>query len=177
MRERIESRERIYDGKIVKLDLLSVELPDGKRSAREVINHPGAVAIVGFVDSDTIALVRQYRIAADDILLELPAGTLEPGEEPAVCAEREMQEETGFKPGKLHHLGGIHAAPGYTTEFIHLFVATDLTPSTLPGDDDEFIEVVPVSVSEALRLIDSGQIQDGKTVSGILRALRWRDQS
>jgi ADP-ribose pyrophosphatase len=162
----------IYDGRIIKLDLLDVRLPDGKEARREVIRHPGAVAIVVLDDARNVLLVRQFRAAAGKILLEIPAGTLNPGEVPLTCALRELQEETGFRAEKLEPLGGIYTAPGYTTEFIHLFYATGLIESRLNMDEDEFIEVERVPFAEALTMIDRGEIADGKSVSGLLRVAR-----
>lgn len=170
--EQITGRERIYKGRVVTLDILSVTLPDGVQSKREVVQHPGAVAIVALDDEQNVILVRQYRIAAAQYMVEIPAGTLEPDEPPALCAERELQEEAGYKPGKLEAMGGMYVAPGYTTEYIHLFLARDLTASDLPADDDEFIDVVKMPLASALAQIDSGEIDDGKTVAGILRAAR-----
>jgi ADP-ribose pyrophosphatase len=171
MQEKVTSTQTLYDGRIVRLDLVDVTLPDGKSARRELVRHPGAVAIVA-VDGDDVLLVRQYRLAADRIMLEIPAGTLRPGEPPLDCAQRELQEETGCKPGKLEPLGGIFVAPGYTTEFIHLFLATQLSESRLPLDDDEFVEVERLSIKAALGLIERGEIIDGKTVSGLLMAAR-----
>jgi ADP-ribose pyrophosphatase len=171
MQEKVTHTQTLYDGRIVRLDLVDVTLPDGKPARRELVRHPGAVAIVA-VDGDDVLLVRQYRLAADRIMLEIPAGTLRPEEAPLDCADRELQEETGYRPGKLEPLGGIFVAPGYTTEFIHLFLATQLSESRLPLDDDEFVEVERVSIKAALRQIDQGAIIDGKTVSGLLMAAR-----
>jgi len=162
----------VYDGRIVKLDLLDVRLPDGKEARREIIRHPGAVAIVAIDPAGNVLLVKQFRAAAGKILLEIPAGTLNPGEVPLSCALRELQEETGFRAEKLEPLGGIYTAPGYTTEFIHLFYATGLSESKLDQDADEFIEVERVSLAEALAMIDRGDIADGKSVSGLLRVAR-----
>lgn len=170
--EQITGRERIYSGRVVTLDILSVTLPDGAESKREVVQHPGAVAIVALDDAQNVILVRQYRVAAAQYMVEIPAGTLEPDEPPALCAERELQEEAGYKPGKLESLGGMYVAPGYTTEYIHLFLARDLAASELPADDDEFIDVVKMPLPTALAQIDSGEINDGKTIAGILRAAR-----
>ncbi len=164
--------QRLYDGRIVKLDLLDVRLPDGNEARREIIRHPGAVAVVALDAAQNVLLVRQYRTAADKILLEIPAGTLNPGEDPLACAERELQEETGYRPGKLEAMGGIYTAPGYTTEFIWLFSARDLSEFRLAMDDDEFIEVERKPLAEALALIDSGEIADGKSVAGLLRFAR-----
>ncbi len=170
--ETVTNRETIYEGRVVNLYVETVRLPNGKTTRREVIRHGGAVAIVPLDEQGHVTLVRQYRLPAGQDLLEVPAGTLEPGEEPLVCAERELQEETGLRPGTLTPLGGIFVAPGYSSEYIHLFLATDLTPSSLPGDDDEFLEVVSMSLAEALDLVDQGQIVDGKTITALLLAAR-----
>ena len=164
--------ERVYDGRIIKLDLVDVRLPDGKPARRELIRHPGAVAIVALDQAQNVLLVRQFRSAAGKILLEIPAGTLNPSETPLACAERELQEETGYRPGRLENIGGIYTAPGYTTEFIHLFQASDLIESRLDHDDDEFIEAERVPLAQALAMIESGEIADGKSVAGLLRVAR-----
>jgi ADP-ribose pyrophosphatase len=156
----------------VRLALLDVQLPDGKLAKRELVRHPGAVAIVALDSAQNLLLVRQFRIAAGQVLLEVPAGTLEANESPLACAERELQEETGYHPGKIEAIGGIYVAPGYTTEYIHLFVATELTESRLDGDADEFIEVERVPLPEAVAMIERGDIIDGKSIAGILRAAR-----
>lgn len=168
--ETVLESELIYDGRIVHLYRETVRLPDGKTARREIVHHSGAVAIVPFDEQGYVVLVRQYRLAARRVLLEVPAGTLEAGEEPDVCAFRELQEETGYKPGKLERIGGIFVAPGYTTEFIHLYVATDLTESRLNHDEDEFLEVVHVSLDDAIGMIADADICDGKTVSALLLA-------
>lgn len=172
MEETTLHTEQIYSGRIIKLSLLDVRLPDGNTARRELITHPGAVAIVALDEAGNVLLVRQFRTAANRILLEIPAGTLNPGEDPLVCAERELQEETGYFPGSLQPLGGIFAAPGYTTEFIHLFYATNLSDSRLAMDEDEFIEVERVPLAAALEMIETGEIADGKSVSGLLRVAR-----
>ena len=164
--------ERIYEGRIVKLDLLDVRLPDGKEAKRELITHPGAVAIVALDAAQNVLIVKQFRSAAQRVLWEIPAGTLHPGEPPHDCAVRELQEETGYFPGKLEHIGGIYPAPGYTTEFIHLFIATELSESKLEHDEDEFIEVERLSLPEAIAMIEDGRIADGKSTAGILRVAR-----
>jgi len=168
MYEKQITSDVIYDGKVVKLRIDAVRLPNGRIARREIVRHPGAVAIVPVDPEGKIVMVRQYRYAAGRVLLEIPAGTLELGEPPEDCALREMQEETGFKPGKIERIGGIFVAPGYTTEFIHLFMATDLTASRLDMDDDEQIEVLHLSMNDVLSRIQSGEIADGKTISGVL---------
>jgi ADP-ribose pyrophosphatase len=170
--EKIIKTEQIYKGRVVTLVVHDVELPDGKQSKRELVLHPGAVALVAFDAQQNVLMVRQYRTAASRILWEIPAGTLNPGEEPEACAVRELQEETGYKPGQIEALGGLFVAPGYTTEFIHLFLATDLIESTLEQDDDEFLELERLPLSEALAMIERGDIIDAKTITGLLRVAR-----
>jgi ADP-ribose pyrophosphatase len=172
MQEIITSTRKIYKGRVIKLDVHEVRLPDGNLSKREIVQHPGAVAIVALDSDQNVLLVRQFRLAANKILYEVPAGTLEPGEAPDICAERELQEEAGHKPGKLEALGGFFVAPGYTTEYIHLFLATELAEAVLDGDDDEFIEAERIPLAEALVMIERGEIVDGKTINGLLRVAR-----
>jgi ADP-ribose pyrophosphatase len=172
MRETIVETEQIFDGHLIKLDRHKVQLPNEKHSIREIVRHPGAVAIVALDDDNNVLLVRQFRLAANKVMLEIPAGTLEPDEEPEQCAIRELQEEAKYKPQKVKSLGGIYTAPGYTTEFIHLFLATDLVQASLKPDDDEFIEVLRIPIADTLAMIDDGRIDDGKTVAGLLRAYR-----
>ncbi len=175
MKEHITHEENIYRGRVVGLSLLDVTLPNGEPGKRELIRHPGAVAIVALDEQDRILLVKQYRIAADKILLEIPAGTLKPGEDPLECAARELQEETGYRPGDIRSMGGMYPAPGYTTEFIHLFVARKLIHDPLPMDDDEFIEVERLSLPDIMAMVDSGEICDAKSVVGLLRMARLTD--
>jgi ADP-ribose pyrophosphatase len=166
------SRQEIYDGRVIHLFVAEVKLANGGTSRRELVRHPGAVAVVALDEERNVLLVRQFRFAAGRVLTEIPAGTLEPSEDPAVCAERELQEETGFRPGRLTAIGGLFVAPGYTTEYIHLFLAEDLTPSWLSMDDDEAISVERVPLSDALAKIDSGEIIDGKSIAGLLKVAR-----
>jgi len=168
MRETIVRTEQVYEGRVVKLDRLEVRLPDGNMAWRELVRHPGAVAIVALDERQQVLLVRQFRIAAGRVLTEIPAGTLEPGEAPDACAERELQEETGYRPGRLEALGGFYPAPGYTTEYIHLFLATDLDESRLDADTDEYIEVDRMPLANALALIARGEMVDGKSIIGLM---------
>jgi ADP-ribose pyrophosphatase len=172
MRETILKTEKIYSGRVINVAVHDVSLPDGTQAKRELVQHPGAAAIVALAARRKVLLVRQFRIAAGQVLSEIPAGTLRPNEAPDLCAIRELQEETGFKPGKLESLGGFYVAPGYTTEYIHLYLATDLTASHLDGDTDEFIEVQQVSVGQALTMVERGEIVDGKSIIGLLRVAR-----
>lgn len=175
LREKIRSATPIYRGKLIDLDDVTVELPDGRPGKREIVRHPGAVAVVPLLDNGDVILVRQFRVAAEAILLEIPAGTLNPGEDPAPAAVRELQEEIGYRPGQMVPLAGEYTAPGYTTEFIQIYLATDLKPSQRDADDDEFLEVVRMPLHDAIRLIDAGEIKDGKTIIGLLQVARWQD--
>lgn len=172
MHETILSTSNIYSGRIIRLDVHDVRLPNGSAAKREIVQHPGAVAIVALERNHDVLLVRQFRMAANKILYEIPAGTLEPGEAPEICAERELQEEAGRRPGRLESLGGFYVAPGYTTEYIHLYWATELVEAHLDGDEDEFIVAEHVPLTAALKMIEAGEIVDGKTINGLLRVAR-----
>ena len=161
-----------YAGRLFNVTLDTLEMDGGVTAHREIIKHPGAVCMVPVTPEGNLLLVTQYRHAAGRRLLELPAGTLEAGEEPLSAASRELQEEVGRKPGKVVPLGGFYVAPGYTSEYIHLFICTDLSESKLAADDDEDIEVESLTPAAALDAIDSGEINDAKSVIGILRWVR-----
>ncbi len=166
------SRETVYTGRLFNVNLDRIEMAGGIVAVRETLLHPGAVCMVPVTDDGQLLLVTQYRHAAGKRLLELPAGTLEVGEEPIAAVARELQEEVGQFPEVVTPLGGFYVAPGYTTEYIHLFVCTKLRASRLPGDEDEDIEVEVRTAQEALAAIDSGEICDAKSVIGILRWAR-----
>lgn len=167
----IESKQ-IFKGRLISVRVDSVRLPDGRVSVREVVEHPGAIAVVPVDEDGNVVLVQQFRYAIGDLLLEIPAGTLEAGESPEDCARRELQEEIGCSPGSLEKLFEVYLAPGYSTELIHYFLATDLTASVAAHDHDEFIEVHRIPLLEALEMIDAGRIRDAKTVAGIALAAR-----
>lgn len=172
LNETLLDTQPAYLGKLVKLYVDTVRLPDGEQAIREIVRHPGAVAMVPLLDGNRVVMVKQFRHAAGRVMLEIPAGTLEPGEDPLAAAARELQEETGYKPGALEPLGSEHTAPGYTTELIHLFLATDLEESRLDQDDDEFIETVILPFDAALESVMAGEITDGKTMLGLLLTAR-----
>lgn len=166
------SSERVYQGRVINLRVDTVQLDDGKVSTREIVEHRGAVALVPIDEEGNVLLVKQYRRAADRELLEIPAGTLEIGEDPLDCARRELQEETGFSATTLESLTAFYPVPGYSTEFIRVYVAAGLQPALKGGDDDEEIEVVPTPFPRALEMIATGEICDGKTIIGLLTYLR-----
>ena len=168
------SSERIYEGRVIHLRVDTVRLPDGGLTRREIIEHRGAVALVAVDENDNVLLVRQFRKAAEQDLLEIPAGTLEPGENPLDCAQRELQEETGYRADWIDPLTGFYPCPGYSTEFIHVYVATGLHPSAAEHDDDEDIEVVRTPLNKALEMFGSGEICDAKSIVGLLAYARCK---
>ena len=172
---RLLSSDTAYSGRLFNVSMDKLEMDTGVVAYRETIRHPGAVAMVPVTAEGKLLLVTQYRHAAGRRLLELPAGTLEKGEEPLAAVARELQEEVGQLPGRIEPIGGLFVAPGYTTEYIHLFICTELSPSRLDADEDEDIEVEVRTVEQALAAIDSGEICDAKSVIGILRWLRFVD--
>jgi len=168
--ERLASRE-IFSGRAVTLALETVRLPNGRTTELEIIHHKGAVAVLPVIEEDVL-LVRQYRYATGGWLLEVPAGKLDPGEEPEACAIRETEEETGFRPSELKPLGWIWTTPGFADEKIWLFLATGLQEGTQTLEDDEVLELERLPLREAVEKAVRGEIHDGKTVCTLLRAAR-----
>lgn len=168
LNEEILNEELKYEGNFLKFVNINVKLPDGNEGSRDVIRHPGAAAVVAFLDDETILLVRQFRAALNDILLEIPAGKLEIGEDPKVCATRELEEETGYKSENIEYLGTIATGAGFTDERIHIYKATNLYKGTKGGDEDEFIEIESFKLSEIKEMIKSGKIIDTKTISAFM---------
>src|SRR5262245_3341253 len=167
----IVSSRLIHDGRVVKLSVEEVKLPNGNTVSLEVIKHPGAAAIVPLDGDGNVILVRQYRHATGSWLLEVPAGKLDhPGEAPEACALREVEEETGYRAGELSPLGWIWTTPGFTNEKIWLYVATGLTPSRANLQPDEVLSVVKLPLAEAVAMAGRGEIADGKSVCALLRA-------
>ncbi len=157
----------IYKGRIVSLNLETVRLPNGATVELEVIHHPGAAAVVAMKDKDTVLLIRQYRHAAGGYILEIPAGTLRPRENPRDCAARELEEETGFRPSALEPVITFFTTPGFTDEVIYIYRATGLAPGKQNLDHDEVLEVVELPLREAIAKIGDGTIRDGKTIVGL----------
>lgn len=172
----ILSTKTQFHGKVFEVRTDQVESPVGKSMTLDVVVHSGAVAMLPVDDQGRLILVKQYRHPAAKTLLELPAGTLEPGEDPAETAARECREEIGMAPGRLLRLGGAFLAPGYSTEYLHFYLASDLQPSPLQPDEDEDISIVPMELGEVLEAIDQERIQDGKTLAGILLWERYQEQ-
>src|SRR5215211_1555052 len=172
MHERVIESRRIYDGKVVNLRVDRIEMADGRPAQREVVEHTQAVAVVPVAEDGRIVLVRQYRLPVGAVLLEVPAGSLDPGEDAETAAQRELQEETGFAAGRLTRLCGFWVAPGYCTEYIHVFLAEDLRESRLTADEDEQVEVEVLTLDEALAAVDRGEIEDAKSICGLLAYAR-----
>ena len=162
------SSRSIFEGRVVSIRVDEVRLPGGGTAVREVVDHRPAVVIVPLDDDDRVIMVRQYRYAVSETLLEAPAGIVEEGEEPDQTAQRELQEEVGLMAGDLRKLGEFWATPGFCNELMHAYVARDLQNSSLDPDDDEDITVVPVPMAEALDMIVSGKIRDAKTIAALL---------
>jgi ADP-ribose pyrophosphatase len=171
--EEIASRQ-VFNGRAIRVRVATVRKPDGRETTREIVEHDGVIAAIPIDDDDNVLLVRQYRTPAGRDLLEIPAGGIDPGEQPEATVVRELQEEIGYKPGKLVRLGGFFSAPGYATEYLHIYLAIDLTPGRLHAEDTDEIELVKVKLSEVIGLIDSGQIEDAKSIAGLLMYLEYR---
>jgi len=170
---------RIYTGKIISLDVDTVRFPDGSIGELEMIRHPGASAIVPFLsdprgDDPQVLMIRQYRYAADGYLFEIPAGRLDHGETPHDCAARELKEETGCTAEQLDSLITLYTTPGFTDEKIHLFMATGLSTGETKHEVDEFLDIHPMPLSRALQMIERGEIQDAKTIIGLLFTAGFR---
>jgi ADP-ribose pyrophosphatase len=169
---KILSSRIAYNGGHIQVREDRVIEPSGREALREIVVHPGAVCIVARPTSDDVILIRQYRHAAGHELLEIPAGTLHDGEDPRECAIRELEEEAGYRAATVTERARFWTTPGFTTEFMYLYEATNLTQTSMNPDEDEFIEVNIVSAAEALRMIDNGRIQDAKSILGLLRVLK-----
>jgi ADP-ribose pyrophosphatase len=166
--DQLISSSRVYTGRAVNLRVDEIEQPSGRTTTREIVEHSDAIAVIALDNQGNILLERQYRRAADKELLEIPAGGIEPRESPEEAVRREMQEETGLLPQKIERLGGFYLAPGYSTEYLHVFLATDMVPARLFADDTEEIKVIPVPMNDISQLIADGAIEDGKTMAGLM---------
>ena len=166
--EQATSSKFAFEGRIVRVRVDSVRLPNGRQASREVVEHDASVVVVPIDTEENVLLVRQYRYAVGEGLLEAPAGGVRPSESPGACAQRELQEEAGYLSNDLRAIGGFWMSPGFCTEYMHVFLAKDLVPSKLQADYDENIEVERVPLSTVPGLIRSGEIKDAKTIASLL---------
>jgi ADP-ribose pyrophosphatase len=182
--ERVVESRIVHRGHYMDFRVVTIERADGSRASRDVVWHPGAVAIVALDDEDRLLMVRQFRVAAGEALLELPAGTLDVDaatgrvEDPDVAAARELEEETGYRAGRLERVADFWTAPGFATERMWLYLATDLRPAhadRLKPDDDERLELERLSWADAIAGVERNEIRDAKSIVGILRVARLRD--
>ncbi len=174
MEERTLFSQLIYDGRAVKLRLDTVQTASGRKTTREIVEHVDCVAIIAVDGDDNVLLVNQFRKAVEKELLEIPAGGIDPGEDPETTVCRELREETGYLPRRLERLGGFYSAPGYCSEYLHLYLATDLAPSQLYAEDTESIKLVRVPITQILSLIASGSVCDAKSIAGLLTFLEYQ---
>lgn len=168
--EKTIATENIYDGKVVKLQVDDVILPDGKMAKRELIKHPGAVAIIPITKDKKIVFVEQYRKPLEKSLVEIPAGKLEKGEHPEITAVRELKEETGYTTNKLEFVTSFYTSPGFADELMYMYITDQLEPlrNSVAGDDDEFVAILELSLEEAKQYVKEQRIHDAKTNYAIL---------
>jgi ADP-ribose pyrophosphatase len=171
---RVLKSERPFKGHLITVRVDHVETTKGE-GVREVVEHPGAVLLLALDADDNVFMVRQYRHPIGRVLLEVPAGTIDEGEDPETCAVRELREEIGYRPRSLENLGGLFLAPGYSSEYIHLFLATDLEEAPLDTGDEEDLRSLRMPFVEALRLVDNGEICDAKSIAALLFLARRRE--
>jgi ADP-ribose pyrophosphatase len=171
--EKTLSSKVVFKGRALKMRVDTVLTADGRQSTREIVEHPDCIAVIAIDAQSNVLLERQYRQALGKELLEIPAGGIDAGEEPETAVVREMREETGYHPNKVIKLTGFYSSPGYTTEYLYLYLATDLVHDPLSAEDTAGIEVVPVPLAQIPALITSGKIQDAKSIAGLLYYLEY----
>lgn len=165
--EKTLSSQTIFDGHAVRLRVDTVVTADGRQSTREIVEVSDCIAVVAVDEDDNVLLVRQYRKAVERELLEIPAGGIDPGETPEEAVVREMQEETGYRPGRVERLAGFYTSPGFCTEFLHLYLATELTPSRLHAEDTAGISLVRIPVAEIEGMLAADAFEDAKSIAGL----------
>jgi|TARA_B100001971_G_C18231784_1_gene564421 ADP-ribose pyrophosphatase len=167
--EKILKIDTIYDGQILSLQKRTIKLQSGKKTHREIVKHPSSVAIIPLIDKETVILIEQYRSALENVILEIPAGTLKHNEKPEDCARRELLEETGYQARNLKKIFVCYTTPGYSDEEMHFYLATDLTYKGKRLEEDENIKTRRIKLDKVIRMISSGTINDMKTICGISR--------
>ena len=176
LEEKISSKT-IFEGEIVSLYFDSVKLPNDRIATREKVTHPGAVGIVPVNRSGEVILIKQYRYPVEDVLIEIPAGKLGKNESPLNCAKRELEEEVGARDGSIVHLSTFYTSPGFCNEILYLYLALDFKTTKNNLDDDEFLQIIKVRLEDSLKLIESNEIKDAKTILGILLAKKYLDST
>jgi ADP-ribose pyrophosphatase len=174
--EKFISTKQIYLGTTISLSEDMVELPDGQTTIREVVKHSDVVAMVAIDHNENVLMVRQFRYSAGKSLLEIPAGGIEPREQPLNAVRRELQEEIGYLPRRIVSLGGFYAVPGYSTQYYHCYLTTGLIPSQLTAEDTESIEIVKIPLKQLEHCIISGEIGDAKSTAALLLFLLWKKE-
>lgn len=167
--EKTLSSQTVFEGKIITVKVDKALLPNGAEASREVVEHPGGVCILALEEDGTVPLVRQFRYPLGDVMLELPAGKLEYGEEPRPAAIRELGEEVGLEPERLDDLGFIYVSPGFCKEKLHMYLARDVKSVPVHPDEDEFLDIVRLPFAQLVEQVMSGEITDGKTVATVLK--------
>ncbi len=165
--EKTVKSETIYQGKVIHLHLDEVQLPNGKSASREIVRHPGAVAIIAITPEKRMVFVRQFRKPLDKTILEIPAGKLEKGEDPLDCAKRELIEETGYQAEEVNFVNKFYTSPGFADELLYIYEGTNLTAGVARPDEDEFVDLVELTLDEAFERIQTGEIIDAKTILAI----------
>ena len=174
--EKTLSSTVVYDGRAIRVRVDSVEKTGGEKTTREIVEHADCIAVIAVDDRDNVLLVNQFRKPVEKELLEIPAGGIDPGEDPVTAVQREMREETGFFPNSVERLGGFYSVPGYSSEYLYLYLATDLVHSPLVAEDTGGIEVVRVPISQIRNMIGEGKIPDAKSIAGPLAFLEHREK-
>lgn len=172
LKEKLIKSKNVFNGKLLKVYQDEVQLPNGKSSTREFIKHPGASACIPFLTNSKIGLIKQYRYSVGEEMYEIPAGKINMNESPIECARRELEEEIGFQSQKLTFLTKIHPAVGFCDEIISIYIAENLIKTSTKFDDDEFVELIPTTMKDALKMVRRGLISDVKTII----ALFWYDK-
>lgn len=168
--EKTISQKSIYKGNIIDVELLTVTLPDGRQATRDIVRHPGASAVIALNKNGEMYMVRQFRKPLERVSLEIPAGKLDHGEDPLVCAKRELKEETGLSAENVRHIVSVHSTPGFSDEVLHIYAATYLREGDSCADEDEFISTEKYTVQQLLDMILEGKITDAKSIIGVLLA-------
>jgi len=175
--EKTLSSKVVFEGCTIKVRVDTVRTVDGRKSMREIVQRSDCIAVIAIDGNGNVLLENQFRKPAEKELLEIPAGGIDAGEDPEAAVIREMREETGFRPQKLKRLGGFYSSPGYSTEYLYLYLATDLLPDPLSAEDTAGIELVPVPLAQIPALVTSGKIQDSKSIAGLLFYLEYRKKN